>query len=693
MISKAEKLFLHLGLAKTGTSSLQAFLYSNRHTLIEKYGILYFDFQENHNFFQVMFSDKPESLLQMQMLGIYTREAADLYIDKCRHNIITEIQNHRPRVIVVSSEFFSGMSMIELSRMWKFLKDIAQEVHPIAYVRDPWSFSYSLTQELIRSGALSGEVALGYASSNVEIIRKFEDAFQAKIIVAPYINFGQSFNVVDDFSQRIGLDNFDSFTQPASTYAVNPRMTREAATMLLYLNRKYPTFDKDGLYIANPARDWMVEAIQQVKEKVVNYQLSKATAEKIYSESRADIQFMEATYFGGEKVFTELYSALNFPDYDDSLTLSCFSPVHIVEFMLEFSYILSKRAIFYHEQMLVNSTERALWQGKFHSRFGNHQNARCYFDEVLKFNNDHSEALAEIALLNSSHLVYEELSIQMQKVVVVGASGYIGRALYKAAMKSFDVVGTSCSGSHGMVVFDFSKPDDFDYGLLQHGVVVFITAAISSPDICAREHDRAWAVNVTGTSIFIQRIIDCGARVVFFSTDAIYGEREDEFDEDSECNPVGEYAQMKRFIEKRFSDNPSFKTIRLSYVFSREDKFSRYLADCAESNREAVLFHPFFRAIVHRDDVVEGALALAVHWDEVPERVINFGGPQVLSRVDFAECLREVCLSHLRFKVSEPGADFFTNRPRRIAMRSSVFSRILGRKPRSLRDAAYLEFL
>ena len=221
---------------------------------------------------------------------------------------------------------------------------------------------------------------------------------------------------------------------------------------------------------------------------------------------------------------------------------------------------------------------------------------------------------------------------------------------------------------------------------------MFLTAAISAPDICAREHDRAWAVNVTGTSAFITGAIKRGARVIFFSSDTVYGEREDEFDECATCNPAGEYAVMKREVEKRFFGNPSFKAIRLSYVFSHEDKFTHYLAGCARRNEEVDLFHPFFRAIVHRDDVVAGALALAKRWHEIPEQVINFGGPQVLSRVEFAKCLREVHFHDLRFKVTEPDADFFKNRPRVIAMTSSVFDRLLGRPPRTLCEAARMEF-
>jgi dTDP-4-dehydrorhamnose reductase len=278
------------------------------------------------------------------------------------------------------------------------------------------------------------------------------------------------------------------------------------------------------------------------------------------------------------------------------------------------------------------------------------------------------------------------------KVFVIGARGYIGALLFASLQADHNCFGTTSSNMAGFRRLRLEAPQDFADLPIDIGDIVFLTAAISAPDICAREHERAWRVNVISTSAFVSFAIDRGARVVFFSSDAVYGERGGEFDEKAACNPAGEYAEMKREIEQRFSGDASFKAIRLSYVFSREDKFSRYLARCAAHNEEADLFHPFYRAIVHRDDVVEGALALAERWGDVPERVINFGGPQVLSRIEFAECLREAHLHDLRFKVTEPGADFFKNRPRIIAMTSPVFSRMLGRPPRSLREAARLEF-
>nr|VFK79558.1 MAG: dTDP-4-dehydrorhamnose reductase [Candidatus Kentron sp. SD] len=278
------------------------------------------------------------------------------------------------------------------------------------------------------------------------------------------------------------------------------------------------------------------------------------------------------------------------------------------------------------------------------------------------------------------------------KYFVIGGRGYIGAELFSSIPDGVIGLRTASSDSPGFLRLRLETPQDFADLPITDGDVVFLTAAISDPDICAREHDQAWVVNVTGSSAFIASVVARGARVIFFSSDTVYGERVGEFDERSVCNPAGEYAVMKREVERRFAGNPSFKAIRLSYVFSREDKFACYITGCVQRNEEAELFHPFFRAIVHRDDVVAGALALAECWHEIPEQFINFGGPQVLSRVEFAECLREVHFHDLRFKVTEPDANFFRNRPRIIAMKSLVFAKLLGRPPRSLCEAVRLEF-
>jgi len=278
------------------------------------------------------------------------------------------------------------------------------------------------------------------------------------------------------------------------------------------------------------------------------------------------------------------------------------------------------------------------------------------------------------------------------KIITVGATGYIGSRLHDRASKDFVTCGTSSRGADGLLRLSLEAPGGFDYEIIRQADVVFLAAAISAPDICAREHERAWAVNVTGTSEFIARVMARGGRVIFFSSDTVYGERNDDLDEMAACNPAGEYAAMKQEVEGRFLGSPLFKSIRLSYVFSREDKFTRYLSGCSARDEKAEIFHPFYRAVIHRDDVVEGAIALARRWDEFPQGIINFGGPKVLARTEFVEILQEAALPNLRFQVIEPAADFFENRPRVIRMVSPVLPALLGRVAHTLSEAAMIEF-
>ena len=292
---------------------------------------------------------------------------------------------------------------------------------------------------------------------------------------------------------------------------------------------------------------------------------------------------------------------------------------------------------------------------------------------------------------NGNKFTLGVLVMETRKYFVIGGRGYLGTKLFASIPKGIIGLRTASLPSEGFIRLRLEVQQDVADLPINEGDIVFLTAAISAPDVCVQEYDRAWAVNVTATIQFIENMIARGCRVLFFSSDTVYGEYVNAFEEQASCNPAGEYAAMKYEVEKQFAGNPLFKSIRLSYVYSCEDKFSSYLAGCAERNEEADLFHPFFRAIVHRDDVVTGALGRAEKWYDIPEGVINFGGPQVLSRIDFAECLRKTYLHNLRFKVTEPGADFFRNRPRIISMTSPVFARLLGRQPKALCDAARLE--
>jgi len=278
------------------------------------------------------------------------------------------------------------------------------------------------------------------------------------------------------------------------------------------------------------------------------------------------------------------------------------------------------------------------------------------------------------------------------KLLVCGASGYIGKHLAAQGATSMKVLTTSSSGREGTICLDLARAGDFDVGVLDRGDVVALAAAISAPDICANDRQRALAVNVDGTSLLIERALGRGARVAFFSSDTVYGERSEAFDESAPVHPAGDYAQMKNEVERRYTGEAGFKSLRLSYVFSRQDKFTSFLEACHKKGVTAEIFDPFVRSVVHRQDVVDGVLALARNWELHPQSIFNFGGPQALSRVAYVQALRETLWADLAYTVVTPEDAFFRNRPRNIHMRCDGLALLLGRTPRTLVEAALLEF-
>lgn len=277
------------------------------------------------------------------------------------------------------------------------------------------------------------------------------------------------------------------------------------------------------------------------------------------------------------------------------------------------------------------------------------------------------------------------------KLIVVGATGYIGKSLYKKTRQDPNVIGTSRAGENGLIKLDLLAPKLFDYQIVNLGDVVIMTSAISAPNICSEQFDYAYSVNVSGTSLFIEEVISRGGRVIFLSSDTVYGAGEG-FTEESASNPVGEYAAMKSEVERRFISNNSFKVARLSYVFSSADKFTQYINGCAAQNADAEIFHPFYRSVIYRNDVVDGLIELALNWDIYPHRIVNFGGSQLLSRVDMASALKDLVYPSLNLRIVEPEPSFFDKRPQVIGMSSNLLSNLLRHPPLLFEDAIKMEF-
>lgn len=259
------------------------------------------------------------------------------------------------------------------------------------------------------------------------------------------------------------------------------------------------------------------------------------------------------------------------------------------------------------------------------------------------------------------------------KIAIVGHSGYIGKYLVKyferdAEVKSIFRLGRSANSDRFL---DLSEAENFDYSALDEIDYVILTSAISSPDQCASDFEGCWKINVTGTEYFIRRAIECHCRVLFFSSDAVFGDISGAiYDEWSETAATTPYGQMKKKIEDIFKEDSSFKAIRLSYVVSGNDKFVSYCLNCIQRGEKADIFHPFYRNCITVNNVVDAVDWLIKNWDVYSPFVLNVAGKELVSRVRIADEINRYLDGALHYTITHPGGAFYRNRPAITQMRS-----------------------
>lgn len=274
----------------------------------------------------------------------------------------------------------------------------------------------------------------------------------------------------------------------------------------------------------------------------------------------------------------------------------------------------------------------------------------------------------------------------MKKIFIVGKNGFIAKKLLER-----DTYKTMSSNKKdtSSLYLDLKKAEELDYSIFDEKSKIILLAAISSPDECNNNYEESYKINVTGTKYFIKEAIKRDAKVLFFSSDVVYGNTTEKVDENSLTNPFGSYAKMKNEIEEIFKDEANFKVFRLSYVLSKEDKYLSYLQSCVEKNEIAEVFHPFNRKVVFIEDVLEAIENIIDQWDEFSNQKFNICGNEDISKKDMADFYKKITRYKLQYSIIEPNSAFWEARPKDINMQSLYLEKLLNKKPIKIEDAIY----
>ncbi|MBU1262264.1 lipopolysaccharide biosynthesis protein RfbH [bacterium] len=232
----------------------------------------------------------------------------------------------------------------------------------------------------------------------------------------------------------------------------------------------------------------------------------------------------------------------------------------------------------------------------------------------------------------------------MKKILLIGISGQVGRALYDRLILEYEVCGTYWKKAlpFGKQLNITEKSEvERSFAEIQPDIVV-LCGALTNVELCEEDTALAELINITGTRNVVNEARKHNSKLIFFSTDYIFDGKDGPYLEDAVPNPISYYGKTKLVGENLVKTLPSHLIIRTTGVFSFDEGGQNFAMQVIRYGIEGKQMK------VADDQIANPILAenLACCVVELIEKegVYNISGKTLLSRYDFALSVAECFL-------------------------------------------------
>ncbi|MCF6158639.1 MAG: NAD(P)-dependent oxidoreductase [wastewater metagenome] len=237
----------------------------------------------------------------------------------------------------------------------------------------------------------------------------------------------------------------------------------------------------------------------------------------------------------------------------------------------------------------------------------------------------------------------------MRRLLITGASGFLGWNICQAAKGEWEVFGTSFFHPVQIEGVTIVKVGLTDPGELE-GVfqtvrpdAVIHTAAKSDPNYCQKHRTESQKVNVDASIHIAGLCAEYSIPCVFTSTDLVFDGLHAPYREEDEVCPVSFYGEQKVLAEEGMMRwYPEVVICRMALMFGNPGpcaaSFIQPMIRAMKEGRELPLFVDEFRTPLSVKSAVHGLfLALGKM-----RGILHLGGMERISRYDFGKLLLDV---------------------------------------------------
>lgn len=199
--------------------------------------------------------------------------------------------------------------------------------------------------------------------------------------------------------------------------------------------------------------------------------------------------------------------------------------------------------------------------------------------------------------------------MKCEKIIIIGASGLIGRYLLKHLKETGkEVIGTyNKNKKEGLVYFNLLNSSVKEL-LLKDVKYAIICSAIVKIDECKKNQEYSEKINVDSTQRIIKELSEKNIIPVFISGAVVFDGKGDYKEKDIR-NPPNEYGRQKKKVEDFLIKNiKEFLIIRLGKVFGvnqEEGIFSEWI-DKYKKNEEIPCIYDEKLSLTYAGDIAKG---------------------------------------------------------------------------------------
>jgi dTDP-4-dehydrorhamnose reductase len=281
----------------------------------------------------------------------------------------------------------------------------------------------------------------------------------------------------------------------------------------------------------------------------------------------------------------------------------------------------------------------------------------------------------------------------MKKLLITGASGFLGWHLCQMAQTHWQLHGTYHSHSiaipgvimHGIDLTDDPARRTFLQDLNPDAIIH--TAALSQPNACQNQPELSYRLNVQAPWAIADHCAAAQIPYVFTSSEQVFDGNHSPYCETDRPNPLNLYGEHKLAAEIGLLDRyPTAAVCRMPLMYGVSPTAPSFIQPFIQRLRSGALLQAFtdeIRTPVSGFDAAQGLLIAL----EKAQGILHLGGQERLSRYEIAQTLVEVLqIENAQIQPClQADVQMAAVRPRDLSMDSAIAYR-LGFQPQRFRE-------